>query len=207
MDVPGPRMFRCTQCTANFQCESDILRHLSVKHLRYFPYSCNHCEESDEIYPTATEDDMNEHVVRKHPGSETSFNVVKVRDTEAKLKVLIEESRLAGVNQDAMSLETAQEPVSDPVALRHGAPTRAPTRVLFSSAFWITVNLMNGQKVFNVRSDDTVVSLKEKIQATNAMRSDFYLFSEPAVRRMHDEKRLSDYKIEEGSRVHVLPGA
>ncbi|KAI1696069.1 ubiquitin family domain-containing protein [Ditylenchus destructor] len=314
-------MFRCGQCSENFENESAIRRHLSISHLRYFPYLCNLCEKSGEIYSTATEDDMNEHVDKKHPGNETSFNVVKVRDTESKLKVLIEKCQLTGENQDAASSPATQdsnnseaveiniedddveiisdpetgdnkdaasspatqdsnnseaveiniedddvEIISDPetgdnkdaasspatqeannseavVIISDSLPKQGKIEAIAASSssshdqrailpesshrpsasaslpvsnqvrvsrptFMIEVKLMSGQVTLRVHKDDTVASLKEKLRARGDFPYDdgFQLCSGSIGRRMQDEKFLSDYKIGEGSTVHVLIG-
>ncbi|KAI1703981.1 ubiquitin family domain-containing protein [Ditylenchus destructor] len=195
-------MFYCTQCTANFQSESDILRHLSIEHFRYFPYLCSHCDESGEIYPTATEDDMHEHVDKKHPGKETNFNVMKIHDTEAKLKVLIEECRLAGASQDPPTHHPRT--IFPESSFELGEPAKKFQKS--ESTFTIFVNTMSHGKItLEVHKDDTVASLKEKLRAKNELPYDAFLFSDCVGRHLENDNVLSDYKIEKGSTVHVLP--
>ncbi|KAI1709573.1 hypothetical protein Ddc_13824 [Ditylenchus destructor] len=100
-------MFRC--CSEDFHSESTIKRHLQIKHFRYFPFSCNICEQSGKIYPAATQDDMEKHTTESHPGSEPSANMSIKRCIEAEIQLDIEKCWLTNSQIPSNDLDSNED--------------------------------------------------------------------------------------------------
>ncbi|KAI1691733.1 hypothetical protein Ddc_24076 [Ditylenchus destructor] len=90
--------FECSQCPMILN-ESEKRRHISAKHLIYFPYECATCKEANKKHLETTEADMDEHIATYHNGNNLGFIHIKDPAKEIELNNMIEQCRRLPIQQ------------------------------------------------------------------------------------------------------------
>ncbi|KAI1698065.1 hypothetical protein Ddc_19341 [Ditylenchus destructor] len=83
--------FNCYECQMGFNEYLDIKRHISAKHIKYFPYKCLTCKEIGVRYETISAELMYQHTSTVHLGIEPDVRFSTTEENE--LKIAIEKCR------------------------------------------------------------------------------------------------------------------
>ncbi|KAI1696114.1 MIZ/SP-RING zinc finger domain-containing protein [Ditylenchus destructor] len=90
--VKRPAQFICSQCPAILY-ESEIIPHISAKHLKYFPFECATCKETNQKHLTVSKEDMDLHMANHHTGNNLGIILLEEQAKEIELYKMLEQCR------------------------------------------------------------------------------------------------------------------